>query len=317
MKLSLVVLSLVSIGLSAPFAKGKRASCTSKTTRKSWHSLTREEKLSYIEAEKCLMSKPAKLGLTGARTLFDELQLFHVYQTPEIHGVGAFLPYHRFFVHAHEHLLKTECNYTGGQPYWNEALDAGNFSTSIVLDPETGFGGNGVAPSNCIQDGPFKDYVNAIGPGEAISDHCIDRIVNECMSVMGNSTFVNQCMQMQDYKTFWPCVEAAPHSAGHGGIGGQMMNVFSSPGDPLFYLHHAYLDKLWADWQSQNLSARLLDISGTNRAPFPPFSFPLPGNDPGNVTTLSHVLTVYGAVPNVTIADVMDIQGGTLCYEYV
>lgn len=39
--------------------------------------------------------------------------------------------------------------------------------------------------------------------------------------------------------------------------------------------------------------------------------------DPGNVTTLAHVLTVYGAVPNVTIADVMDIQGGTLCYDYV
>lgn len=133
-----------------------------------------------------------------------------------------------------------------------------------------------------------------------------------------------------------------------------MSNVFSSPGDPLFYLHHTYLDKLWWDWQRRNLTTRLTDISGTNRGileGFPGGSFPQfppPGNgscsgfptgpfpsekvpdtetqgiavadsagDPGAVTTLGHVLTLFGILPNVTIADVMDIQGGLLCYEYL
>lgn len=39
--------------------------------------------------------------------------------------------------------------------------------------------------------------------------------------------------------------------------------------------------------------------------------------DPGTVTTLGHVLNMYGNSPNKTIADVLDIQGGLLCYEYV
>lgn len=39
--------------------------------------------------------------------------------------------------------------------------------------------------------------------------------------------------------------------------------------------------------------------------------------DSGNTTTLSHVLSSLGLVPNVTIADVMDIRGGYLCYEYL
>jgi tyrosinase len=159
-----------------------------------------------------------------------------------------------------------------------------------------------------------------------------------------------------------------------------MMDVFASPGDPLFYLHHTYLDKIWWQWQSQNLSFRLTEVSGANQGTFffppagngsfpigppngtipggpngtfPPFLPPPSGNsseckpfggfpglpggpggfpgfpppqdgpwekidgDPANVTTLGHVLNVEGSIPNVTIQDVMDIQGETLCYEYI
>lgn len=131
-----------------------------------------------------------------------------------------------------------------------------------------------------------------------------------------------------------------------------MLNVYSSPGDPIFYLHHTYLDKLWWQWQAKALSTRLTDISGRNKGFLSGGGFPgFPGNvtippgngacsgfpigaspsaidsvsaelvqsdgDPGNETTLNHVLTMFGMLPNVTIADVMDIQGGLLCYEYV
>ena len=39
--------------------------------------------------------------------------------------------------------------------------------------------------------------------------------------------------------------------------------------------------------------------------------------DPGNTTTLDHVLNMSGIVPNITIRDVMDIRSGFLCYKYV
>jgi len=39
--------------------------------------------------------------------------------------------------------------------------------------------------------------------------------------------------------------------------------------------------------------------------------------DPGTTTTLGHLLNMYGNSPNKTIADVLDIQGEFLCYEYV
>ncbi|KAF2731269.1 Di-copper centre-containing protein [Polyplosphaeria fusca] len=368
----------------------KQATCTAPPQRKSWHTLTRPEKLSYLSAEKCLMARPATLNLPGTRTRFDELQMIHVRNTADgpIHGVGVFLPFHRYYVALHESLLRTECNYTGGQPYWDESLDAGKFSSSILLDgSDESFGDTGKGKGGCVVQGPFKDYVNPIGPGQEIKDHCIDRQVNDCLSGNANATLVNECLAHGDFVDMWNCIEGVPHPAGHGGVGGQMLNVFSSPGDPLFYLHHGWLDKLWWDWQSANRSARISAIGGTNQGidlgnftfppfdgngtfpifpgngtgsnstfpPFPPFPPPSvngscspfgfpggpPGNfsggfpgfpgfpgmpeqpfkakagDPKNVTTLGHVINVYGMAKDVAAGDVMDIQGGLLCYEYV
>ena len=55
----------------------------------------------------------------------------------------------------------------------------------------------------------------------------------------------------------------------------KMQNGVSSPGDPLFYLHHTWLDKIWADWQGKDKAKRLTEMGGTNIAPdnspgFPP-----------------------------------------------
>ena len=41
------------------------------------------------------------------------------------------------------------------------------------------------------------------------------------------------------------------HNFCHGWIGGHMGDPRTSPNDPIFYLHHAYIDKIWATWQSQ------------------------------------------------------------------
>jgi len=126
-----------------------------------------------------------------------------------------------------------------------------------------------------------------------------------------------------------------------------MTDPIASPGDLLFYLHHTWLDKLFWDWQKLDLPARLSDIGGPNLPPpggpvlppvtvggrpvifplletfpppdslVPPPGSPLPQGDPGNTTTLSHVLDMLGVIPSATIRDVMDIGGDLLCYEYV
>jgi tyrosinase len=46
--------------------------------------------------------------------------------------------------------------------------------------------------------------------------------------------------------------EMTYHGGGHLSVGGDlgvMGDVYASPGDPLFYLHHANLDRLWWEWE--------------------------------------------------------------------
>jgi tyrosinase len=113
-----------------------------------------------------------------------------------------------------------------------------------------------------------------------------------------------------------------------------MVNVALSPGDPIFFLHHAYIDKIWWEWQELDLEARLVDMSGTNQ----PRSGGGPGGggpggggspglklraetfdygDPGNETTLSHILGMVDIFPDAIIAEVMDLRGDLICAEYL
>ena len=51
------------------------------------HTLSNDEKLAYIDAELCLMRKPASLGLPGSKTRFDDLQAVHQLQAYSTHFV--------------------------------------------------------------------------------------------------------------------------------------------------------------------------------------------------------------------------------------
>jgi len=130
-------------------------------------------------------------------------------------------------MYAHEQLLRNECGYKGAQPYWDEARDAGKFAQSEVLDPVTGFGGNGVGNQGCITDGPFSGTLNSLGPGYKTGDHCIYRFVNDTLSRMAGREYIDYCYQKKTFVSFWPCAEMAPHNGGHGGVGGKVPTSLS------------------------------------------------------------------------------------------
>lgn len=169
-----------------------------------------------------------------------------------------------------------------GNRYWHEQRDAGKFRSSVVFDPVYGFGGDGSGARNqCITTGPFANYTNALGPGYQVTDHCIDRRISDSASAGSSQAQVDRCLAMRDFASAWPCIEGQPHAGGHAGVGGQMQNGVSSPGDPLFYLHHTWLDKVFWDWQARDRSVRVASITGTNVGPdFAPGFPPRPAHIP-------------------------------------
>jgi tyrosinase len=51
------------------------------------------------------------------------------------------------------------------------------------------------------------------------------------------------------------------HNRGHGWVGGSMLPM-TSPNDPVFFLHHCMVDKIWYEWQLRHPSHGYLPVNG-------------------------------------------------------
>ncbi|SPJ83611.1 uncharacterized protein FTOL_10127 [Fusarium torulosum] len=252
-----------------------------------------------------------------------------------VHGVGVFLPWHRYAIWTFESVLREECNYTAAQPYWDWTLDSPASNGSLFKSPVLqAFGGDGSLTDNCVEDGPFTGdtYLN-IGPSESYAKNprCLKRAITEDLfntssswddiypPTMSRKSYV-QLQAFIDGLDFIPEEDQAgtgvinPHSMGHMVMGGDLMDIYSSPNDPLFWLHHTQLDYMWSLWQKADRS-RLADIGGART--INGFG---PSGDDVELTTLDTPLWMGFMNDDIPVKAVMDtINGdgeGVLCYEY-
>ncbi|KAI1260053.1 amino acid transporter [Xylariaceae sp. FL1019] len=329
------VFTLLGLLVSACLATGSRtgnATCTRANQRKAWHTLTNDEKSEYLRAEKCLIASPAKGGIVdGAVTRWDELHWVHITQSNVIHGVGDFLPWHRLYMRVHERLLQEECNYTGAQPYWDEQRDA---DASTSLADAAVFGTDdlsfGTTQDGCVVDGAFANTtlrLNQLWGVKNTTEYCLSRSYDESYWAWANTTYSDACFAKPNYTEAWPCWSASPHSSAHLAVGGTLEDQAASPGDPLFFLHHTNLDRLWWQWQQDNLPSRLYEMGGRSIPKlealtsygwlFPSDAIMDYDGDAYNTTTLNHNLWMAGIAPNATVRDVMDLKGDLICAEYI
>lgn len=87
-----------------------------------------------------------------------------------------------------------------------------------------------------------------------------------------------------------------------------MMDFNSSPSDPLFFLHHAQVDKIWTIWQNLDIYRRQNAIQGTGT-----LGCKVPNCPAMKITDKMP----FGFVAkDQIIGDFMDNVGGPLCYRY-
>ena len=74
---------------------------------------------------------------------------------------------------------------------------------------------------------------------------------------------VNATMSQTTFTAFANAIDG-PHGQVHNWCNGTMSNINFSPVDPLFWLHHAEIDRLWSIWQASH-PGQNPTLSGANR----------------------------------------------------
>ncbi|KZM21182.1 metal ion binding [Ascochyta rabiei] len=281
------------------FAK-RQGLCSNVRTRVEWDNASNNDRQGYINAIKCLMNKPASGQFSTSRNRYDDLVGLHQILTPNVHGNAKFLLWHRYYTWTFESLLRDECGLTGPLLWFDETRYAGNYPASSIFSAQW-FGSIDVG-GGCVTNGQFANLALVYGPGSGNQPHCLSRNNDNSKTINTGNPIVDACNSRSDYADMAACTEGGAHAWGHNGIGAVMSDVYASPSDPVFFLHHGFIDRNFRIWQNNGGNARVSSIDGTDAG--------------GHALTLNTKINVYDFRPDVTIGQVLDTRGSTLCYKY-
>jgi tyrosinase len=186
------------------------------------------------------------------------------------HQSPSFFPWHRRYLLEFERRLRL-INPLVTLPYWNWTVDATPSSPVWGADF---LGGDGQPGDHRVTTGRF-----AYATGNWTLNVRLDsrpylvRSMGVETATLPTAAELTAALHKTPYDTApWSADSPggmrtaleALHNRVHVWVGGQMLQTVS-PDDPVFFLHHAFMDKCWADWyalQSAGTS-RYLPLTGT------------------------------------------------------
>jgi hypothetical protein len=226
--------------------------------------------------------------------MFNELSKIHNDKSEYIHGTELFLPWHRKFLATYEaELLKIDSSVV--LPFVDWTIHSSKPHQHPVLQNNM-YGGNGNKNNNwCLDNGPFA-HTNVTNPRRKCLQRRYNQNDNTELSMFSTKQVVLYSIDGSDkYSDFRNSIQGNIHNLPHVNIGDgefDMAQIYS-PNDPLFYLHHAFIDNMWFQWQSKKESR------------FDEYN----AND-GAVSKNDKLVALDGVV-----GDVLDPRKG-LCYQY-
>ncbi|ORX89391.1 Di-copper centre-containing protein, partial [Basidiobolus meristosporus CBS 931.73] len=202
--------------------------CQRTVTRKEIRQISTAERNAFISAVQALK----KSGR------YDQIVAIHWNYVPYAHSTPAFFPWHRQYIKNFELALQ-QINPNVVLPYWDWTLDSQAPETSPIWK---WFGGNGRKSDNCLVTGPFANWRSPLP-----NSHCLQRIWDSgnTISAFYSPESINSYIRTSSsFDQLRNNIEPGPHGTVHNNIGGDFMYM-ASPSDPIFFLHHAFIDKIW------------------------------------------------------------------------
>ena len=167
------------------------------------------------------------------------------------HATWFFVSWHRMFVYYFERIVRAAVVAGGGSadwalPYWNYEL--GGAGAAIPPAFRTPTRGGHSNPLFVSQRAPGINAGHALPPQVTTSSQALSR-----PSFRGRAEFGGgrTPVLFQHFNGPTGQLENLPHNAVHGQVGGAsgwMNDPDQAAQDPIFWLHHTNIDRLWAVW---------------------------------------------------------------------
>ncbi|KAI9929822.1 hypothetical protein ASPWEDRAFT_147128 [Aspergillus wentii DTO 134E9] len=185
----------------------------------------------------------------------------------------------------------------------------------------------------CVTTGPFKNMTVNLGPvsptlqvpgivaqngsGFDYNPRCLRRDISVDAS-MGWTKDSDVAGLIKNYTTIdpfqttmqgnFPAGYLGVHTAGHFTIGGDPGgDLFVSPGDPAFFVHHAMIDRVFWIWQNLDPANRRDKVSGT---------ITMMNTPPSRNATLDDIVDLDLLAEPYRLGDLLDTTAGPFCYVY-
>lgn len=161
------------------------------------------------------------------------------------HGNWFFLPWHRMYLRQFEKILGHLIGKPDWRlPYWDyTGSDDATWSLpQEFLDPAD--------ESNALWvDGRIR---TALDEERRDASAALATTQFEIRGAAGWGFGSGRVSSPQQFGGRTGVVEGTPHNVGHTGIGGLLGNENTAAYDPIFWLHHASIDRLWEVWLAQD-----------------------------------------------------------------
>lgn len=259
------------------------------------------EKAAYVQAVIGLKTaRPSIIAAAqaaGATSRYDDYVWIHREVMGGAHTGPAFTPWHREFLKQFERdLQEVSGNPDLTIPYWDWT------TARTAADPGWPFtddfmGGRGTGADNRVMTGRFAEAggewvlnvrTGAVGgvardnttylrrlpsppilpngqplqlPTQTTARNGLARLAYDADPWLEDPATLTLAQANASFRKF---LEYLLHNGPHGWVGGNMMPM-TSPNDPIFFLHHCNIDRLWAVWQQKHAPpvTNYLPSSGT------------------------------------------------------
>src|SRR3954454_2863989 len=228
-----------------------------------WHPITRAYALAVADMKKRPASDPTSLAYQAQIHGMPDSGQPDRFRGQCQHRSWFFLPWHRLYLHwfdltvlaavrAHKD-IDDETKAAWALPYWNYGL-GGQRATLPEAFRQAEHPDDPTKPNPLLAN--RNDFVNNGDPLDPLATDPTAALHEPVFSLPkpaggfgGAATGFNHLDQ--DPNRFTGMLEQTPHNDVHQEVGGDMLDFATAGLDPVFWMHHANIDRLWVVWAGQ------------------------------------------------------------------